>query len=69
MYKEPDVQAKPTRFLGVISLTNHGGKKRPAECEREVCIEQTQAQLCSKLVANNEPGSGNLGGYEADILP
>lgn len=61
LYKEPDTEAKPASFHGVFSLTSHGGKKRPAECEREMYIEQTQAQLCSKLVANNEPGPGNLG--------
>lgn len=64
------MQAKPARFLGMSFLTSYGGKKRPAEKgpEKGVCIEQTQAQLCSKLVANDEPGSGNLGGQEADIL-
>lgn len=42
----------------MFSLKSEGGKRRSAECEGEVCIEQTQAELCSKPV----PGSGNLGG-------
>lgn len=47
------------------------GSKEETCCRWGVlCIEQTQSQLCSNLVANNEPGSGNLGGWgEADAIP
>lgn len=59
----------PRRFLGVFSLS-HGSKEETCYRWGVLCIEQTQSQLCSNLVANHEPGSGSLGGWgEADAIP